>query len=126
MTEPREAASALPLSVTCSPDDRFADAVRALVGRVGALAGDPGRAEPFVAAIDRLVAWVLAHRATVSGDVALAFEREGNDLVGRVQWPAAGHPPAMPDAQSLSLPGAEVQCDVHGAAVRCRVTCRCG
>ncbi len=123
MTEPREAASGLPLSLTCAPDSRFVEAVRALVGRVGATAGETALTDPFAAEVGRIVSWVLAHPEAVSGDVAMRFERDGDRLVGDVRWTGPGAPPPVPDVVSSS--GVEVACTPDGADIRCRVSCRC-
>ena len=123
MTEPRDAAFALPLSVTCAPDDRFAEAVRALVGRVGALAAD-GHAQPFATAVAHVVAWVLSHPDAVTGDVAMVFDRDGDRLLGDLRW-ASTDRGAMPDTAAASSADIDVACGVEGAEVRCRVSCRC-
>ena len=125
MTEPRDAASALPLAVTYAPDDRLLDAVRALVGRVGALAGDPSHAQPFAAAVQQVVSWVTEHRNAVTGDVAMVFDHDGNQLRGELSWAAAGDEPRLPAIDGAPSPDVDVSCDVAGAEVRCRVTCRC-
>lgn len=125
MTEPHDAASVLPLSVTCSPDDRLADALRALVGRVGTLAGDAAQAQPFVTAVERVVAWVLAHPDAVAGDVALIFDRDGDRLHGDLRWGSSNGRPALPEAAAVRSTDVDVACDVEGAQVRCRVSCRC-
>lgn len=123
MTESPEAASGLPLSLTCAPDARFAEAVRALAGRVGATAGEAARAEPFAVEVGRIVSWVLAHPEAVSGNVAMRFERDGDRLVGDLRWTGPGDRPAVPDVVSSS--GVEVACTPDGADIRCRVSCRC-
>jgi hypothetical protein len=125
MTEPREAAHALPLAVTYAPDGRLADAVRALVGRVGALAGDPPHAQPFAVAVQQVVTWVIEHRASVAGDVAMVFERVGDRLRGDLHWSVAGGAPDVPPLAATSTADVEVACDVAGADVHCRVSCRC-
>lgn len=125
MTELRDAASALPLAVTYAPDGRFADAVRALVGRVGALAGDPPHAQPFASAVQQVVTWVTEHRATIAGDVAMVFDCDDGRLRGDLRWAASGDTPAVPALDDASTPDVEVACDVSGAEVNCRVSCRC-
>ena len=125
MTEPREAAHALPLSLTCPPDDRFADAVRALVGRVGELAGVPGDAQPFTSAVEDVLTWLLAHPDAVNGDVSIVFDREGDRLCGQLQWVAANGSPELPDAGRPSSAHVQVDCDTDGPEVRCRVSCLC-
>ena len=124
MTEPRDIAPALPLAVTYAPDGRLADAVRALVDRVGALAGDPPHAPPFADAVQEVVTWVIEHRAAVTGDVAMVFDRDGDRLRGALRWSASGDTPTLPALDSAS-PDVEVACDVSGAEVSCRVSCRC-
>lgn len=125
MTEPRDDAPALPLAVTYAPDDRLADAVRALVGRVGALAGDSPQAQPFASAVQQVVTWVTDNRAAVAGDVAMTFAREGDRLQGDLRWAAAGDTPEVPTLASAATQDVEVACDVSGADVHCRVSCRC-
>jgi hypothetical protein len=126
MTEPRDAAPALPLAVTYAPDVRLVDAVRALVGRVGALAGEPPRAEPFAAAVQQLVTWVTEHRATIAGDVAIRFERDGDRLCGALRWAATGAGPHVPAVDGAATPEVEMACDVSAESeVHCRVACRC-
>ena len=125
MTEPREAAAALPLTLTCAPDDRLVGAIRALVGRVGELTGDPGQAERFAAAVDVVMAWVLTHPDRVAGDVALEFGCEGDRLLGAVRWAMPEGAPTMPDHAPESSADVQVACDADGAEVRCRVSCRC-
>jgi hypothetical protein len=125
MTEPRDDAPALPLAVTYAPDGRLADAVRALVGRVGALAGDPPHAEPFANAVQQVVTWVTEHRAAIAGDVAMVFDRDGQRLRGDMRWAASGDTPTVPPLASASTADVEVACDVSGAEVNCRVSCRC-
>jgi hypothetical protein len=125
MTEPRAAAAALPLAVTYAPDGRLVDAVRALVARVGALAGDPPHAQPFAAAVQEVVTWVTEHRAAIDGDVLMRFERVGDRLYGDLHWAAAGATPGVPPVRGAASPDVDVACDVSGAEVRCRVSCRC-
>ena len=125
MTEPRDDAPALPLAVTYAPDGRLADAVRALVGRVGALAGDSPQAQPFAAAVQQVVTWVTDNRAAVAGDVAMTFAREGDRLRGDLRWSASGDTPEVPPLAGAATPDVEVACDVSGADVHCRVSCRC-
>ncbi|BCS34064.1 hypothetical protein TBR22_A32930 [Luteitalea sp. TBR-22] len=123
MTEPHEdGAAALPLAVTYAPDGRLAEALQALVGRVGAIAGAPERAQPFTAAVQQVVAWVTAHRADLAGDVAMTFDRDGDRLLGDLRWTATGTPvaPAL-----TATDGVDVACDVAGSEVRCRISCRC-
>jgi nucleoid-associated protein YgaU len=123
MTEPREdAAAALPLAVTYAPDGRLAEAVHALVGRVGAVAGAPERATPFAAAVQEVVTWVTTHRADLAGDVAMTFEREGDRLRGDLRWTTHGAAVAPAVAGG---DGVEVACDVDGHEVRCRISCPC-
>jgi hypothetical protein len=125
MTESRDAAPALPLAVTYAPDGRLLDAVRALVGRVGALAGDAPQAQPFAAAVQQVVTWVTEHRGAISGDVAMVFDRDGDQLLGDLSWAAAGDAPRVPALDGAASPDVDVSCDVTGAEVRCRVSCRC-
>lgn len=123
MTEPRDdVAAALPLAVTYAPDGRMAEALQALVGRVGVLAGSPERAQPFAAAVQQVIAWVTTHRADLAGDVAMTFDREGDRLQGDLRWSATGAAVAPTVA---SADGVDVACDVAGSEVRCRITCRC-
>lgn len=124
MTEPRAAAAAaaLPLAVTYAPDSRMAEAVHALVGRVGAVAGAPDRARPFAAAVQQVVTWVTTHRADLASDVAMTFELDGDRLRGDLRWSAAGTPVAPAVA---SADGVDVACDVDGSEVRCRISCHC-
>ena len=124
MTERRDGGSALPLSVTCSPDDRFADAVRALVERVGALAGSADRAQPFRTAVEQVVAWLLAHRDAVAGDVAMRFDRDGEQLLGHLRW-AASDASSLPGPPPDPSADVQVACDRDGSEVHCRVSCRC-
>jgi hypothetical protein len=124
MTEPRDAAPALPLAVTYAPDGRLADAVRALVGRVGATADSP-HAQPFAAAIQGVVTWLIDHRAAVAGDVAMVLDREGDRLRGDLRWSASGDLPEVPAPAGTSTRDVEVACDVAGTDVHCRVSCRC-
>ncbi|WP_396627054.1 hypothetical protein [Luteitalea sp.] len=123
MTEPREdAAAALPLAVTYAPDGRMAEAVHALVGRVGAVAGAPERATPFAAAVQQVVTWVTTHRADLASDVVMTFEREGDRLRGHLRWTTL----ADPQAPTVSGgDGVDVACDVDGHEVRCRISCPC-
>lgn len=123
MTESHVEASVLPLSVTCAPDGRFAAALRAVVGRVGAAAGDGATGQPFVEALQRVVAWAFEHPDHIAGDLALEFARDGERLHGDVRWQAAGATRVTPPASTTA--GVEVTCDVDGAAVHCRVSCRC-
>ena len=123
MTESQVEASVLPLTVTCAPDDRLAAALRAVVGRVGATAGDGAQRQPFVEALQQGVAWAFAHADHIAGDLALEFARDGERLQGDVRWQAAGAPLVTPPA--TAVPGIEVTCDVDGAAVHCRVSCHC-
>ena len=123
MTEPRDDASALPLTVTCTPDAQLAEALAALVGRVGALAGDPARAEPFVTAVQRVVRWVADHPEAVSGDLALVFDRADGALLGDLRW-AQGAEGGVPPAVATPA-GVEVTCGVPGDEVHCRVSCPC-
>ncbi len=126
MTEPREATAALPLSLTCSPDERFADALHALVSRVGALAAArPGEGESFTAAFDSVVGWLIARRQDVVGDVAIRFDRDGDRLLGQLRWVAADGARTVPDTDTVASADVEVACDVHGPEVHCRVSCRC-
>ena len=125
MTEPRDAAPALPLAVTYAPDGRLGDAVRALVGRVGALAGDSPHAQRFAAAVQAVVTWLIEHRAAVAGDVAMVFDRDGDRLRGDLRWAASGDTPAVPALAEASSPDVELACDVSGGEVSCRVSCRC-
>ena len=125
MTEPRDAAPALPLAVTYAPDGRLGDAVRALVNRVGAMAGDVPHAQPFADAVQSVVTWLIDHRAAVAGDVALVLDREGNRLRGDLRWSASGDAPEVPAPAGTSTPDVEVACDVAGTDVHCRVSSRC-
>jgi hypothetical protein len=125
MTEPRAAAPALPLAVTYAPDGRLADAVRALVGRVAALAGDPPRAQPFAAAVQQVVTWVTEHRATIAGDVTMRFDRHGDCLRGDLRWAATGAGPHVPAVTGAASSDVHVACDIAGAEVHCQVSCRC-
>lgn len=125
MTESRDAASALPLAVTYAPDSRLLDAVRALIGRVGALAGDPPHTQPFAATVQQVLTWATEHRAAIDGDVAMVFDRDGDGLRGDLSWYATSEAPAMPVLDGAASPDIDVACDVDGAEVRCRVTCRC-
>lgn len=125
MTEPRDDAPALPLAVTYAPDGRLADAVRALVGRVGALAGDPPHAQPFAAAVQQVVTWVTEHRTSIDGDVAMVFARDGDRLRGDLRWASSGDTPDVSVLTGAASPDVEVACDVSGADVHCRVSCRC-
>ena len=125
MTELRDDAPALPLAVTYAPDGRLGDAVRALVGRVGALAGDSPQAQPFAAAVQAVVTWLIDHRAAVAGDVAMVFDRDGDRLRGDLRWSASGDAPEVLAPAGSSTPDVEVACDVAGTDVHCRVTCRC-
>lgn len=125
MTDPRAAAPALPLAVTYAPDSRLADAVRALVGRVGALAGGPPDTQPFAAAVQHVVTWVTEHRGAIDGDVAMVFDRDGDRLRGDLRWAASGATPELPALATSPAPDIEVACDVAGADVHCRVSCRC-
>lgn len=124
MTESRDAASALPLAVTSAPDGKLLEAVRALVGRVGGLAGDASHAQPFAAAVQQVVTWVSEHAASIDGDITIVLDREGDGLRGDLGWTGTGEPPAVPSLDTAALPGVDVSCDVSGAAVRCRVTSR--
>ena len=123
MTESRDDASALPLAVTCTPDSHLAEALQALVGRVGALAGDPARAEPFVTAVQDVVRWVADHPEAVAGDLALVFDRSDGTLLGDLRWARGGQDGVPPAATSSG--GVEVTCDVSGDEVHCRVSCPC-
>lgn len=123
MTESRVEATVLPLSVTCAPDGRLAPALRAVVGRVGAAAGDDAHGQPFVEALQQVVAWAFAHADDIAGDLALEFARDGERLQGDVRWQTAGAALVTPPASAT--PGVEVTCDVDGAAVHCRVSCHC-
>lgn len=125
MTESRHAAPALPLAVTYAPDGRLVDAVRALVGRVGALAGDPPHAQPFAAAVQQVVTWVTEHREAIAGDVAMRFDRDGDRLRGDLRWAGTGPTPHVPPVNGAGSPDVDVACDVSGAEVHCRVSCRC-
>ena len=125
MTESRDAAPALPLAVTYAPDRRLTEAVRALVGRVGALAGDPPYGQPFAEAMQEVVTWVVEHRAAVAGDVAMVLDRDGDRLRGDLRWSASGDSPEVPALAGASTPDVEVACDIAGADVHCRVSCRC-
>lgn len=132
MTESREAASALPLAVTCAPDARLADAVIALAGRIGTLAVAPeaavesgpetraASARSFTAAVQDLVRWLVAHRDVVAGDVTLVFDRHDDRLLGEVSWAASGSSPTVPPPSEA--PGVVMACDVAGADVRCRIS----
>lgn len=122
MTESHVEASVLPLSVTCAPDGRLAAALRAVVGRVGASAGDGTQSGPFVEALQQVVAWAFEHADHIAGDLALDFAEEGGRLQGDVRWLSAGAALVAPASPTL---GVEVTCDVDGAAVHCRVSCRC-
>jgi len=113
----------LPLTVTCAPDDRFAAAVRAVVGRVGGVANERATTQPFVDAVEAVVTWAFAHPDGIDGDIALQFAREGDRLQGELRWQAAAAGVAVPP--STSSLGVEVTCGVDGAAVHCRITCRC-
>ena len=125
MTEPRDDAPALPLAVTYAPDSLLADAVRALVGRVGTLAGDSPQAQPFASAVQRVVTWVTDNRDAVAGDVAMIFARDGDQLRGDLRWAASGDTPEVPALAGVATPDVEIACDVSGADVHCRVSCRC-
>lgn len=122
MTEPHVEASVLPLSVTCAPDGRFAAALRAVVGRVGVAAGDGAGREPFVEALQQVLTWAFDHAHGIAGDLALDFAREGDRLQGDLRWQAAGDA-AVPPASASA--GVDVTCDIDGASVHCRVSCRC-
>lgn len=123
MTEPRAEASVLPLSVTCAPDGRFAEALGAVVSRVGALAGDSERGQPFVAAVQEVLTWAFAHPDGIDGDIAVQFARDGDRLQGDVCWAASRDAAAVPSG--VAVPDVQVSCDVDGAQVRCRVSCHC-
>jgi hypothetical protein len=123
MTEPRDEAPALPLTVTCTPDGQLAEALQALVGRVGALAGDPSRAQPFVTAVQRVVRWVTDHPDAVAGDLALVIDRADGTLLGDLRW-ALGTQGGVPPAAASPV-GVEVSCGVSGDEVHCRVSCPC-
>jgi hypothetical protein len=125
MTEPRDTAPALPLVVTYAPDGRLGDAVRALVGRVGSLAGDPPGGQSFAAAVQAVVTWIIEHPASVAGDVAMILACDGDRLRGDLRWSAPGDLPQVPAPAGTSTPDVEVACDVAGTDVHCRVTCRC-
>jgi hypothetical protein len=125
MTETHDAASALPLAVTYAPDARLLEAVRALVGRVGTLAGDPPHAQPFATAVQQVVTWLTEHRTAIAGDVAMVFDRDGDRLRGDLSWAASGDSPNVPSLDGAASPDVDLACDVSGAEVRCRVTCRC-
>lgn len=123
MTELRDEASVLPLSVTCAPDGRFAEALHAVVGRVGALTGDISRAQPFVERVQEVLAWAFAHPDGIAGDIALRFAREGDSLQGDLRWAASGTTADVPGP--VATPDVQVRCDVDGTQVHCRVSCRC-
>ncbi len=125
MPEPPATAAALPLAVTYAPDGLLADAVRALVGRVGTLAGGPPEAQPFAVAVQQVVTWITEHRDTIVGDVALRFDRDGDRLLGDLRWSASGPTPELPVLATASTPDVDVVCDVAGTGVHCRVSCRC-
>ncbi len=123
MTESHDAGAALPLALTYAPDGRLAEAVRALVGRVGVLAGDPPHAQPFATAMQEVLTWITEHPGAIAGDVAMVFDREGDRLRGDLRWVASG----TPEVPVLAAPSSDVDlaCDVSGTDVHCRVTCRC-
>ena len=123
MTELREEVSALPLSLTYTPDGQLAEALEALVGRVGAIAGDGERAAPFVGTLQDLVRWLSAHPEAVSGDVALTFDRTADLLQGDVRWASPDGTAVAPDVTAAD--GVDLQCDVDGTQVHCRVSCSC-
>lgn len=125
MTESHADAPALPLAVTYVPDGRLADAVRALVGRVGALAGTPPGADAFAAVVQQVVTWATEHRSEIVGDVAMVFDREGDTLHGDLRWVAADAAPDVPPVAASTSPDVHVACAVSGLDVTCRVSCRC-
>ncbi len=124
MTQSSEAASALPLSLTYAPDGRMAVAVRALVTRVGALAGASDRARAFAATVQAVVDWVTTEQASIVGDVAMVFDSDGETLHGDLRWSTTRGAPAPPFHTWAAATGVDVACDVSDAEVRCRVTCR--
>jgi len=123
MTESHVEASVLPLSVTCAPDERLAAALRAVVGRVGAVAGDGAQRQPFVETLQQVVTWAFDHADHIDGDLALEFMRDGERLQGEIRWQAAGAARVTPPASTS--PEVDVTCEVDGAAVHCRISCRC-
>lgn len=125
MTQSRDAAPALPLAVTYAPDGRLADAVRALVGRVGALAGDPPNGQLFAAAVQHVVTWVTEHRAAIDGRVAMRFDRDGDCLRGDLRWASTSDVPDVPALDAVATPDVELDCGATGTDVHCRVSCRC-
>ncbi|HTV03130.1 MAG TPA: hypothetical protein VMF13_21460 [Luteitalea sp.] len=123
MTELQEEASVLPLSVTYTPDGQIAEALGALVGRVGALAGDAERAAPFVTTMQAVMGWVEAHPEAVTGDVALTFDRTADLLQGDLRWASPEGAVVAPTVTAAD--GVDLTCDVDGTQVHCRVSCPC-
>lgn len=126
MAQVPDGPAALPLSVRCSPDGRFVEAMRALVGRVGATAGEGAQTEAFVAALQQVIAWLLTHVPAQSGPIAFDFTRDGNALTADVRWSLAGaRPPSVSDLPALAPADGEMTCGVEDDQVVCRVSCRC-
>ncbi|MBA2353901.1 MAG: hypothetical protein ACR2LU_05115 [Luteitalea sp.] len=125
MTQPEDGSAALPLAVRCSPDGRFVEAMRALVGRVAAAAGPGAQTEPFVLAMHQVIPWLLTRVSDDAATIGFGFAREGGALVAEMRWsPGAIPAPAATDLPSLAA-DVQVTCGVEGDQAICRVSCRC-
>jgi hypothetical protein len=55
----------------------------------------------------------------------MVLDRDGDRLQGDLRWSVSGDSPEVPLLAGASTPDVEVACDIAGADVHCRVSCRC-
>jgi hypothetical protein len=130
MTHLPAASPALPLSLTCSADERFAETIALLAGRVAAAAGTGAHVAAFTQAMTEAVRACLTSLGDAApGGLRVDLSYSDVQILGRMRWPADAPETDRCTAavQAAAAPLVEsVECGRSGDEAYCRLSCRRG
>ncbi len=130
MTHTRSALPSLPLSVTCSADPRFAEAITALATRMVTSTGGGQAAGRFADAVTAGVEACFSHLGSArAGALTVELTASETEWEGCLQWPAVPGEGAVFVSVLQTRLGAladRVECGHSGADAFCTVTCARG
>jgi hypothetical protein len=130
MTHVPASSPALPLSLSCSVDARFAATVAALAGRVATAAGDGSHVACFTDAMAQAAAACFEHLGSNGPDLlGVDFTVQDGEVLGCLRWPsnAPGTDRCTAAVQeTVGFMAGRVECGRSDDETYCRVTCRRG